>query len=370
MRNSREIHSDGISHRVLIFVSELMKNDYLIAGAITHLDNLMLIKSVQKGWVVVGQYQKRVDTEYSDQIVKILGECNGTKTVEVDLSKGKIVNYLFVFEKLGVEVEALSVKSAVSDGDYMLFVIDMESKVWLKLVVLCEAEGERKFRVCMISRAGIECFLDRHGYICSKKGNSREVCQEEKLCRSYICINLISVDDEISEAKESTHQEKHMMEEMVINDCYNSLRRVVVSKENNALMEINGKKFFAKRFEFLKIEDWLLLFLMKFEEIFFVGDNLMMEFFDVVLIRDRIDGTVMNDGGSGNGMSLALIMPLVRKLRCFDYYLVNFNLPTLISGNVFISIYPTGGQIKSDIHNIEHPVVFVSQRSPFSSEDG
>jgi hypothetical protein len=311
-----------------------------------------------------------MDTEYSDQIGKILDKFNETKTVDVDLLKRNVVSYLFIFEKPNVEVEALSIKSAVSDGDYKWYETDMEPNVWLKLVVLCETEGERKFKVCRISRAGIECFLDRHGYICSKKGNSWEVCQEEKLCISNICINLISVDNEISEAGEYKHQEKHMMEDMVIDFLYNSLKGAVVLKENNVLMEINENRFFTKRFEFLKIEDWLLIFLVKFEMVFLVCDNLMMEFFDVVLIRDRIDGTIISNDGSGNGINLALIMPLVRKLRCFEYLLVNFNLSTLFSDNGFISCYPTGGQIKSTFHTIEHPAVISGQRSPFSSEDG
>jgi hypothetical protein len=47
-----------------------------------------------------------------------------------------------------------------------------------------------------------------------------------------------------------------------------------------------------------------------------------------------------------------------------------YNLPTFGLPNVFTFIKSPGDQIKSIIHNIEHPVVLDGQRSPSSLEDG
>jgi hypothetical protein len=368
IRNSQEIHSDRISHQFLVFASELMKNDDLEAGEIVYLGNVWLTESVQRERTINNQHRKGlivsvIPSDFKNSVISV-----GVILVKF-LVRLLIEDIAFIdSERCDCAVETLFFEKMFLIGNSEFYEVDVDSKMNLKTVMLYGTEGEREVVVCRLCLADIGQFFGRHGYNVSERRNSQGVYQLKRLCRSCIYGNLISAKDDISEAEEITHQDL-MMDEKVIDELVYSQRETIDQCILNVSMKNLVKK--GQLMKVLKNEFWLLSFCLKFEVKQFLFDVRLMEFYDVILIGDRLNEVIMFDIRSGNGMRLALFMPLVRKLQCLKKCLINFNLSTLVSEDGFISNYPPpGGQIKSTHHTIEHPAVMRGQRRPFSSEDG
>jgi hypothetical protein len=141
-----------------------------------------------------------------------------------------------------------------------------------------------------------------------------------------------------------------MMEVMVIKKYNGSLKIKVVSGKDNLLECGYVMNTFAEESIHLKIVDWLLGYHLEFDSIFLANGGLLIKLHrnGDVSFGDRFDVTRLHRSfiRSGNGMRLVSVMPAVRKLlNC--YHLLFFNLSTLASDYVFISIYPPG--IKSNL---------------------
>jgi hypothetical protein len=114
-----------------------------------------------------------------------------------------------------------------------------------------------------------------------------------------------------------------MMDEMVIDGCCSSQRGAIELVISNILMRASVKGNSMK--QMLKDRVWLLSFCLKFEVKLFLFDDQLMDCYDIILIRGRLDEVVIVCIRSGSGMRLALFMPLVRKLRHLKEFLfINF----------------------------------------------
>jgi hypothetical protein len=250
-------------------------------------------------------------------------------------------------------------------------VFDVIFNHWDNLVMEYGSEGDEGFVLYGRLWNGSARSDKGHGYIYSKKGNSQEVLIAKELCQN-VCIIIDSIGNNDSIAEVFTHQGV-MMKEIMDIVMYN----VSLYERQEAVYEylMTDAKWFIPLDKYFcaSLVDWLMIYLTKVDSIFILdaGCYVVQVYFNNLSFSDGGDYCdVIWRRGDGKLQSLISIVFVVRKSLKVLFDIYYHSSSTLFANHAYISIYPPGDQVESGIHNIEHPVVCTSQRSPFSSENG
>jgi hypothetical protein len=365
-RNSQEIHSERGGYRVILFVSEFMKETILEAVEETHLDEEELIKSVQKVQLIL-----KVCYENGAKIVTFSHEANADintimkNYVLSNVSDNSGVMFHENHIMYHMENKLLWRAERGIEKDYFLIRNGVKFDLLSKLVMLIGSEGERRTRIFKIIVGDNVGFEGGYGYDNSKRINSQETHYSELKCRVIFSIIFKFDKEGISETGVCSHQAVHKSEIMVIEKYYNAWKcwyKLLMRSCNGEHFNDDFLVIFMKQ-KYLSVMLLIMFYLVKFAFLFFV--ILEMNVFSGSLGYLRLEFWNLE---SMNGMDLTVIMPLGETCRLFDYAKSKLPMIEVVFPCTFSC--PPGGQIKSTHHTIEHPAVMGGQRSPFSSEDG
>jgi hypothetical protein len=237
--------------------------------------------------------------------------------------------------------------------------------------------GGKTIRRCKMFNGSDTTFDDGYGYINCKKENNQEIHREGRTRRVLIYVFISFATEEGLDTEVYTHQVRRSLKILVINDVI----VYYVSRRNEGLLKFEvillGSWLFDvlfKKFVRARVFSWLLLLLL--------GTVMISGLFNSAVIREFMDCDDVHAFGGGSrsfvlshfenefGMVLVSARPFIMNfLNGYDVIDLKLWFISWLS-RTLTSIYPPGGQIKSTIHDIEHPAVSSGQRSPSSSEDG